>query len=148
MLKSVSVGFTDNWCLETIKDRRIYIMPSHGNQNHSLREMDTLLQEMRHLNAGHARDGMPAGLQGWGIGDAIKKATGFNDKVWDAYDDSKKQIILQNTMSEIAAVCATWHKDSLDEVKNSISSSAVANHILGTYKVEAPALQYNLPTKK
>lgn len=123
-------------------------MPPHGNHNHSLREMDALLQEMSHLNAGHAPDGMPAGLGFMGIGDAIKKATGYNDKVWDGYDDSKKQIVLQNTMSEIAAVCATWHKDSLDQVKNSISSSAVANHILGTYKIESPVIQYNLPTKK
>ena len=50
MLKSASVRIPDIWRVETIKDRRIQVMPPHDKHNPNLREMHALLQEMKTIN--------------------------------------------------------------------------------------------------
>ena len=149
MLKSASVGFRDIWRVETIKDRRIQVMSPHGNQNHTLREMDTLLQEMSRLNAGHA----PGRLEfGWSSVTSAKDAL-MGDSEWDAMlkpDDAAGQLrhkaIIFNTLCEIVESVNGWPKESVTALKASLKSNANTSTILKSHMTDTQ-MQYVTPVK-
>ena len=148
MLKSASVGFRDIWRVETIKDRRIQVMPPHGNQNHTLREMDTLLQEMRHLNAGHA----PGRLEfGWSSITTAKDAL-VGDSEWDALTkanavegEKKHKAIIFNTLCDIAGKVHGWPKESVTALKASLKGNTNTSTILKSHMTDIE-MNYAPPT--
>ena len=78
----------------------------------------------------------------------IKKATGYNDKLWDSMDDDEKKNALRNTMSDLICAIKDWHKDSLDPMKEALEKSTISNHYLMMYKKKGNEDLYNIPTKK
>ena len=123
-------------------------MPPHDNHNHSLREMDTLLQEMSHLNAGHAPDGMPAGLGMFaGIKDSI-----MGDKEWDAITkadavqgEQTHKAILFNTLCELATKVNGWPPVAVTALKSSLKDNKYAGPILKTHMSDIQ-MKYTIPT--
>jgi len=124
--------------VETIKDQRFQVMSPHENHNHSLREMDALLQEMSHLNAGHTSDHMPEGLgiSATGLWNAV---TGKN-KDWNATSLTDKRSTAQQSLCELALEAGGWSAPDCDKVREMILSYTHT-------KVHFPASKtYNLPT--
>jgi hypothetical protein len=116
--------------METIKDMHFGLMPPHEHQNHTLRDMDTLLQEMKHLNADH----MPEGL-GMGILQRVKNAVQGTDKKdnWVKGDFEGKRTAIQQVMCELAVQTGGWPEDSLNRLRLSLqSNSDTASHIPAT----------------
>lgn len=103
------------------------LMPPHENQNHTLRDMDTLLQEMKHLNADH----MPEGL-GYNILQRAKNAVmGTNKKEnWIKNDVDGKRATIQQVMCELAVQTGGWSEPALDRLRLSLqANSDTASHI-------------------
>ena len=118
---------------------RFQVMSPHENHNHSLREMDALLQEMSHLNAGHTPDQLPPGLGPNMITNLWNKATGKN-KDWDATPLSDKRSIAQQSLCELAVEVGGWSGGDCDKVREMILSYSHT-------KPHFPASKsYNLPT--
>jgi hypothetical protein len=129
--------------VKSIKDVHIQIMPPHDNHNHSLREMDTLLNEMSQLNAGHAPDRMPEELgitmPTW---QGTKNFLSNTDKKqgWTTGDLAGKRLILQQVMCELALEVGGWPEPPLDKIRLSLQS-------INETKGHFPATKnYNLPT--
>ena len=139
MLKSASVRIPDIWRVETIKDRHIQVMPPHDKHNPNLREMDTLLQEMSRLNAGHA----PGRLEfGWSSVTAAKDAL-VGDSEWDALTkanavegEKKHKDIIFNTLCEIADKVHGWPPASVTALKSALKSNTYAGPILKSHMTD------------
>ena len=113
-------------------------MSRHEDQNPTLREMDTLLQEMSQLNAGHTPDHMPDGL---GItATSIWNAVRGKNKDWNATSLTDKRSMAQQSLCELAVEVGGWSGGDCDKVREMILSYSHT-------KPHFPASKtYNLPT--
>ena len=110
--------------VETIKDLRSQDMPRHEDQNPTLREMDTLLEEMNQLNAGHTPDHMPDGL-GWNLYQKAKNAvhgTNLKEK-WTKGDVAGKRATIQQALCELTQESGGWPEASLDSLRLSLQAN-------------------------
>ncbi len=109
-------------------------MPQHEHQNHTLRDMDTLLQEMKHLNADH----MPEGL-GLNIFQKVVNAVKGTDKKdnWTKGDKDGKRTIIQQALCELVVEASGWPEASLDSLRLSLQANNYAKgHIPATKSFE------------
>ena len=141
MLKSASVRIPDIWRVETIKDRHIQVMPPHDKHNPNLREMDTLLQEMSRLNAGHAPGHISPRLGMFSFSAAKDALVG--DSEWDAITkanavegEKKHKDIIFNTLCEIADKVHGWPPASVTALKSALKSNTNAAPILKSHMTD------------
>jgi len=119
-----STGFRDILRVETIKDMHFGLMPPHEHQNHTLRDMDTLLQEMKHLNApafDHLEWTNPfsslvkAGKATIGVGDIGKAQTKWKDS-----GDAGRNAILKSTLEKIVNDLPGWDNVHVVNLKDNM----------------------------
>jgi hypothetical protein len=111
-------------------------MPPHENQNHTLRDMDTLLQQLNTLNQMNTSDaseldhlGIPNPLA-WGkkvvaaakaysgTGDIGKAQTIWGDKKTGS--DERRKKIMKETLEKIEAVIDGWTDAHVRKFKDSL----------------------------
>jgi hypothetical protein len=125
--------------VETIKDLRSQVMPRHEDQNPTLREMDTLLEEMNQLNAGHIPDGL--GVNWFQMAKNAVNGTNTKEK-WTKNDVVGKRATIQQVMCELALQVGNadhgWPEPALDKIRLSLqANSDTKGHIPAklTYKL-------------
>ena len=124
---------------------RFQVMSPHENHNHSLREMDALLQEMSHLNAGHAPDQLPPGLGPNMLTNLYNKARGIQTD-WEKLTPQDKSAKLQQVYFDIAIALGGWPNTSLDKMHKLIEGNGDAAPHLTTSKTFQ--VTQNAETKK
>ena len=102
-------------------------MPPHEDHKHTLSEMDALLQEMSHLNAGHVPDHIDPKLGPSLVPNFISNAFAKKDAAWEALSHEQQANEVQQSLCEIAFFCkhglSMWPPSVLLELKTMILKS-------------------------